>query len=762
MRRRPAVLLVSCAAAGLAALAAVPATAVTAPGTPVFGVPRIVDPVHAYGEPDLAVNPKTGAIHASGPQGTGTQRSVWNVSRDGGDSYRIVQSVPPNAYQSQIEPTKSLVGPGGGDTDIAIAHNGRTFFNDLYSLTCFAAGTTTDDGATQPSYAAPGDAGCSQVGADRQWFALFDPLPSDHTISPYTGTKPLAYMEYQQQGTTQDEVSMSTDGVNYLTSAGAYANDGTHSPNHTPPIVDQHTGDLLGLTSNGSSNSLALALGKPDATGKLTFTYTKVASALPGSPQTLFPTLSEDTARNLYAVWIDSSTYKVWYSWAAPTGNWSTWSTPRVVNNAPANTNVLPWAVAGGPGILDIAWYGTNKTLAQLVSSDPLKSDGPSASDGQTWNLFFDQLTTANSTKPVAHQVIAAQHPMHYNDICMDGTACAASGGNRNQADFFKVVLAADGRARIIFTDESNGLSQANNTDSAADHAGAALDTVVTQEGGLNAYTGKPLTPRETRAPRASITDPAGDALFRPLGGTNVPAADIKLLAVKRTASDLVFTVQTAGGTLGDAAAAGATTTAELVVRWQMGNTLYHAGVWQSAVGGPLTGYAGKTSSVDLCSVSLCKPNYLEYGASPLPGTAAATATSATGGQGTTYTLSVPLTAVGSPSASSLLEEVMGFVTISAEPPSVPLDNASAFADEVPLEIEGTKTFNFRADSVTSAGSGSTGSGSGSSAGSGSGSGSGTGSGSGSLAATGLATAVPVSALLLLLGGLALHRRRRA
>ncbi|MDQ1745829.1 MAG: hypothetical protein QOD07_92, partial [Frankiaceae bacterium] len=64
--------LAAAAALALTGLAAGSATAGTSAATPVFGVPRIVDPIHAYGEPDLAVNPKTGAIHASGPQGTGT------------------------------------------------------------------------------------------------------------------------------------------------------------------------------------------------------------------------------------------------------------------------------------------------------------------------------------------------------------------------------------------------------------------------------------------------------------------------------------------------------------------------------------------------------------------------------------------------------------------------------------------------------------------------------------------------------------------
>jgi len=121
------------ALAGLACLAAlVPTSSAAGPSSaPSFGVPRIVDPLHVYGEPNLEVNPKTGAIHATGPQGTGTQRSIWNVSVDGGDSYRIVQDLPANtdrAAQLGDLPTKSALGPGGGDTEIKISHDGRAWF----------------------------------------------------------------------------------------------------------------------------------------------------------------------------------------------------------------------------------------------------------------------------------------------------------------------------------------------------------------------------------------------------------------------------------------------------------------------------------------------------------------------------------------------------------------------------------------------------------------------------------------------------------
>jgi hypothetical protein len=336
-----------------------------------------------------------------------------------------------------------------------------------------------------------------------------------------------------------------------------------------------------------------------------------------------------------------------------------------------------------------VAWYGTPYTLKQLGA------DGPSAQKNQPWYVYFSQVQDASSHSPIARQVQASPHPMHYNDICMLGTLCITAEGNRNQADFFKLIIGTDGRARIIYTDSSNRLSQAVGTDSGADHQGAALDTVITQERGLDALTGEPLKPRESTASRSSIDDPKGDALFKPLGGTNVPGADIRRLSVTRKGNDLVVKVVTAGSTLGAAAQAGGAPYAQLVVRWQLGDVLYHAGVEEDAATSTPTFYAGETKSVDLCSVSGCKPNYLTYDAFPSPN--AEQIDGSVTGQGLkTYTLKVPLSVMNNPKKGRLLEEVMAFVTVSPRSASVPLDNASAFADEVPLQIEGTRTFNYR------------------------------------------------------------------
>ena len=734
-------------ALALGAAAFAPPSTAAVSASPSFGVPRVVDPIHVYGEPNLEVNPKSGAIHATGPQGTGTQRSIWNVSVDGGDSYRIVQNLPANTaqleQQSALFPTKSALGAGGGDTEIKIAHNGRAFFNDLAALASFTAVATDDDGKTT-SVANPLAIGFP-VG-DRQWMALFDPKPSDNTISPYKGPVPLNYMEYADQ-VNGDAVDMTTDGTTY-TVAGEYANDNIHQPNHGVPLVDQHTGKFLGMTTGKTGNSLALVVGVPSASGLLTFHYNEMVAGLPGSPETLFPVLAQDGARNLYAVWIDKKTFQVYYSWAPPGADdeWKVWSAPKQLSQAPANVNVFPWVAAGkAPGIIDIAWYGTNKTLKQLGA------DGPSAKLGQTWDLFFSQVSKANSSAPAVAQVKAAPHPMHYNDICLLGTLCISGAGNRNQADFFKLVIDPfTGRARIIYTDSSNGLSQTVNMDSAADHQGAALDTVITQNTGLSALTGQGLAPYESTAPVSSITDPAGDSLFKPLGGTYVPGGDILSVAVKKNGANAEFTVKLKGN-LADAAAAARTPNAQLTVRWQMGNTLYFAAA-QATAAGTLRYFGGKTATVDLCSVSGCKPNYLTYNPAA-PGTDVVAGTgSADGGS---YRISVPLSAVGNPTTSSLLEEMMGFVTVIPSGGGlVPEDNATNYFDLAPLQIEGTKTFNAKLSAKA-----------------------GTpvaaplmpgttpppaGPGGGSLAATGLGTKLPLAAGVLLLTAFAVRRRRTA
>src|SRR5881275_2058153 len=118
-----------------------------------FEVPAVVDPIHANGEPDIGIDP-FGKVFVSGPTGTGTQRSVWLGSVDGGHTFRIITpGPPPSAIAGIIDP------PGGGDTDINFDRSGKQYFADLYALTCLRTATTSDGGATVAQEIYP--AGCS-------------------------------------------------------------------------------------------------------------------------------------------------------------------------------------------------------------------------------------------------------------------------------------------------------------------------------------------------------------------------------------------------------------------------------------------------------------------------------------------------------------------------------------------------------------------------------------------------------------------------
>jgi hypothetical protein len=133
------------------------------------------------------------------------------------------------------------------------------------------------------------------------------------------------------------------------------------------------------------------------------------------------------------------------------------------------------------------------------------------------------------------------------------------------------------------------------------------------------------------------------------------------------------------------------------VTRWQLGNTLYYAAMENSAANQPRF-YAGKTQSVDLCSVSACFPHVLTYPEPDLGGTAepgsVTCPVSPSAKTPCTITIKVNAADVGSPQAKSLLEEVGSYALATTHPEGA-TTNAQAQADNVPLEIDGACCFNY-------------------------------------------------------------------
>jgi hypothetical protein len=712
-----------------------PLPAAAAAGGIAFQVPSVVDPIHTNGEPDIGLDTQ-GRVFVSGPTGTGTQRSTWFGSVDGGQTFRPISpgpllpipgSSPPNPISSIIDP------PGGGDTDISFDRHGKQYFADLYALLCLRTATTSDGGATVQQ----GLLGCDPLyngpGADRQWLAVFDPAGA--TTSPYAGPRPLIYLEYNNLvGPNQNggaQWNKSTDGITY---SNALANQPPVSGStYTPfgadgyPQIDQQTGWVFQAAGNDNGNgtfSLLLNIGKPDVLGNLTFldapdathpngnpgNLIHVVDNLPASPDTLFTVASIDTGRNLFVAYALSAPTtspgqrQVFVSVASPTNSWSTWTAPVRVSDGSTATgdavNVFPWIKAGGAGRADAVWYGSNMNV------------DPSSHNRQAWNVFMNQVvfsTDSNgavtSASPTTTLVRVTPHPMHYDDICLQGTNCIRSTGNRNLADFFEVTVDATGAAEVVYDDTSNGLIQnpiPPSIPQAADHAGAGVITIARQSSGMG-LLGKAVS-GSLNSPVSGIGDPANDALYPVIGGSNVTGMDIvgsslnlspdgKTLNVTMQVVDLAHPTTTALAIAG-------TTFLQYDTRWQMGNTIYYAGMENTALNQP-TFYAGKAQSVDLCSVSACFPHVITYPEQPAAGGKSEMGSVVcpsvpSASTPCTLTVQVKVQDVGGPTASSLLEEVGGYAFAASHEQGT-TTNAQAEGDNVPLEIDGACCYNFEA-----------------------------------------------------------------
>ncbi len=694
-----------------------------------FETPSIVDPIHTNGEPDIAIDPQ-GRVFNSGPTGTGTQRSTWFGSVDGGHTFRVMaQKTVPSPIMGIPAP-----GPGGGDTDIAFDRSGKQYFADLWALACQRVAVTG------PANAGASDQenflGCtgSGPGSDRQWLAVFDPSPTTPNQSAYRaagGKTPLVYLEWNNVigngGNGGAEWNKSVDGLTYTNATGDQAPGGEVA--YTPfgadgyPAIDQVTGKVFQAagcdsatcgTSATATPGLYLNVGTPDSSGNLHFLdyngaggsdltrLVKIADTT-GPPDTLFSVLSLDTGRNLHATWAvsnsDPALRQVFTAASSAASGWTRWTAPVQVSDGSTATgdatNVFPWVKAGGPGRADSVWYGSN-----------LQVD-PSSHNNQAWNVFMAQVVfptdatgAITGAAPTKQLVKVTPHPMHYDDVCLQGTGCITSQGNRNLADFFSMTIDKTGAAEIVYDDTSNKLVQPPNTCAVqvADHCGAGVITVARQSSGTGLFGAAVSGPSNSQV--TGMSDVAGDALYPVIGGTSVPGMDIRSSHVTVSNAGKTLQVRMQVADLSHPAAAIAAvpgaTNVQYVTRWQMGNTVYYAAMENTALNKPIF-YAGAQQTIDLCSVSACFPHVLTYpepGAGPtFSGKAEAGSISCLSTGPCTLTITVNVADVGSPTSSNLLESVGGY-SLAAAIQEGAEDNVSAQTDTVPLEIDGVCCYN--------------------------------------------------------------------
>src|SRR5258708_8777488 len=200
--------------ATLSATAAAP-TALPATLPITFGTPNVMDPMESVGEPTIVHSPaKDNTVYASGPWGTGTQRSIWNASADLGETFRLVQQCAPQSglVATECVPPTAVTGtanpPGGGDTNQRLDSSGKDYFVDLWALACTRVAETSDHGATAnhnaygcqsatPTCTATTVPPSRPEGADRQWLLVYDPkLTGVTTTAADASLAPLPDQEY--------------------------------------------------------------------------------------------------------------------------------------------------------------------------------------------------------------------------------------------------------------------------------------------------------------------------------------------------------------------------------------------------------------------------------------------------------------------------------------------------------------------------------------------------------------------------------------
>ncbi|HYT29851.1 MAG TPA: hypothetical protein VEN82_03670 [Actinomycetota bacterium] len=661
-----------------------------------FGSAVVADPVHTFGEPDIRFAPD-GTAYVSGPWGTGTQRSIWLRSVDGARTFRPMHDQPmTSATQSDTQ----ITGPGGGDTEISIDRSGKVYYGDLAALLTLKVATWDNSTRTmQTGVIANGDQGLN--GFDRQWFAAWDPPTRP---AGYTGPLPVNYLIYAEAVAGCCEAAgYSTDGINYTTPTKEYSigSDG-------PLAIDQQTGTVLqAVSTTGAADDVGVAVltrdpSQPNNAALLNAQVVHIANLPSGTTSdTLFPVISMDRARNAYVAWVtrgngvsvdqDPNAWQVWYSYASASSGWTSWSPPVQINRSPANTNVMPWAVAGSAGRLAVVYYGTDDT-----------ADDPSTQDAhQAWNVYANFVTNAASPTPSIQQVQVTRHPSHYGTICLEGLGCIAVTGNRNNADFFEVTVEPrTGALDVVYDDTSNELIQGDlppPPDGTFDHRGAAVVTIAHQHGGIGLF-GKKVTGPPTV--RNSLTDPSGDALFDPIyGTTSVPEMDLRGITVQTNGSNLVFTIPvTSLDDLSHGLTATGAASLDYVVRWVgppvdsptgVRNPIYYAAVEVNNPAGVRTFYAGTAQSVDLCSVSACFPHVITYPAPPVGTSVSGQLVPGTGTAPDAWQITVPLSAVGNPAPGSLLESLGVYAFAQAHSSATPITNAEAQAGTLPVQVDG-------------------------------------------------------------------------
>jgi hypothetical protein len=443
----------SCAAASYTMLATMTAAA-PAPHIPgafdqsfgwmVHAMPGVdaSTPPSASGEPGIWINQKGHVIvNTFGP-------TVW-ISKDDGKSFS-------NANQS-ID-----VGCPSGDADAVVSFDDAYYADNL----CLAGGTnlsyTSRDGGA--SWQAGGN-GLPALGglpdSDRQWYAPDPKNPgviyfayhdlqgpninvwrSNDYGQTFTQYAPVTLLGSTfvdaSQGNTTSRPQVDPIDPNIVSMLYAY-NDAVSSAT-TPPNAPEFNLREFGLarSTDGGATWTNYPVFDAGSTGGQTNTVAHE-----------FPQATIDSAGNIFVLFSEKigGQTNTHIELGVLPRNATKFSKVVQVDSGGLLSNVFPWSSAGDPGMVDITWYAS-----------------PAADNndhGAQWSEMFAQTTNALSANPTFVQSrISGPQPIHSADVCLAGTLCLATGGNRNLSDFQGVAVDPCGFAQAVWDDDNSGAGQ--------------------------------------------------------------------------------------------------------------------------------------------------------------------------------------------------------------------------------------------------------------------------------------------------------------
>jgi hypothetical protein len=413
-----------------------------------------------------------GAFYASSENGVTSGTIAWK-STDGGRHYQSLPG-PNDASQTQ----ESGFAPGGGDTDVAVApvKNGSGNYNVYVSsltLASVSVSTSTNNGASWTLNAL----GADVIGDDREWIAADG--ASKVCLSYHDAAANMWVNCSNDAGASFTQIADAFDTAHaFLIDSNSSGNLAIDPRSHVIYQTFSGPSSAADTVACGGFTCLNVVYMAVSTDGGASFTdrvvYTNPDNTVAYGSQ--FTNVSIDAAGNVYSVFTDGN--DTFYAWSSDQG--SDWSAPVKVNQGPSATAIMPWAVAGAAGKLDIVWYGT--------SFDDGVTTPDSYPDSAAWYVYFAQNLNATGRK-VAFTQVAATPIIHFGGVCLSGIACT---GNRDLYDDFGVAVnPLTGLASIVYSDDQyrndannvsrSGCTAADNNTGSCDHT--AIATQLTGKG---------------------------------------------------------------------------------------------------------------------------------------------------------------------------------------------------------------------------------------------------------------------------------------